>query len=112
MSRRGAQYNRNEQKQAKNDNAKPVKNSGRGVRKGDALRGFLMVDYKFTESNSFSINIDAWKKLNQQAYAEGYEPTIVVVFENHNDRELAIVDWQYLKDLEDKVEDFENGLGN
>lgn len=96
-------YNREEELMARRDKADLVKNSGRGERKGDAKRNNLLIDYKFTEKASFAVNKDAFNKHAIDAFAEGKEPVIVVVFDRVNRR--AIVDWQYLMEIEDELEE-------
>lgn len=89
-----------EKKRAKKDGAKVVKNSGRGIAKGDASTDTFLIDYKFTEKISFSINIEKWRKHELDAYKSNKEPVIVVIYEQ-NKRALAILDWELLKELED-----------
>lgn len=94
-------YTREEQKLAKDDGAKLVPNSGRGThRKGDALLGDLLIDYKFTESKSFSVNDKAFSKHRIDAFKEGYEGVVVVYF-HESQKKVAVVDWEYLKHLEE-----------
>lgn len=83
---------RNEKRETKRDGAKPVKNSGRGFRKGDAvLDGNWLIDYKHNES-SFTLKSSAWSKHSQDAWNEGHlNPAIKVVF--GNGRMVAIIDW-------------------
>ncbi len=83
-----------EQLEARRDGATLVANSGRGVRKGDARFGNLLIDYKFTQAKSFAVNRDAFNKHDKDAFNEGMEPVIVVVFDEVNRR--AVVDWNYL----------------
>lgn len=95
-------YNREEAKRAKRDGAKVVPNSGRGMfQKGDAKTSTLLIDYKFTEKGSFSINLDKFKKHEKDAWREQRHAAIVVVFEAG--RELAIMDWDRVKELEEKA---------
>lgn len=106
----GADYNDLERKQARKDNAELVKNSGRGQRKGDARRPPLLIDYKYTEAASFSINVKAWSKHAKDSWAEGLEPCIVPIFQTHGSQCLAIVDWDYLKRLEDELVELRESL--
>lgn len=100
----GADYNALERRQAKKDGAEVVKNSGRGQRKGDARRDNLLIDYKYTSAGSFSINLKAFEKHEKDAWHEGYEPCIVPVFETSNGRTLAILDWNYVKEIHDQLQ--------
>jgi hypothetical protein len=95
----GADYNKLEKKKAAKDGAALVKNSGRGMNKGDAKTDQLLIDYKFTGKNSYSINHGAWRKHELDAVRCGREPVIVAIFTEHKDKSLAIVDWEYLKEL-------------
>lgn len=102
----GADFNDEEKKQARIDGATLVKNSGRGQRKGDAILGNLMLDYKFTSKNSYTINRSKLNDFRVQAWKEQKDPVVVVIFTDGKQQELAICDWQYLKDLEDEVAEF------
>jgi len=98
----GADFNEEERRQAKRDGATLVKNSGRGLRKGDAILGNLMLDYKFTSKNSYTINRSKLNDFRSQAWREQKEPVVVVIFTDERQQELAICDWQYLKDLQEE----------
>ncbi len=93
-------YNKMEKKQANKDGARIVKNSGRGVHKGDAKLGNWLIDYKFN-SKTFTLNPNNWKKHRDDARNEAFrDPVIVVVFDDGT--RLAIVDWDLLQDMEMK----------
>lgn len=95
--------NRKEEVKARKDGAKLVKNSGRGMNKGDATyKGIYMVDYKFTEKASYSVNLAKFKALEKQAWAENQEAITVAVFETHGDKSLAIIDWDLLMQILDE----------
>lgn len=97
---KGAQYNRAEELQARKDGAELVKNSGRGMRKGDArLNGKYLLDYKFTDGKSYSINLDKFKDFEKQAWAERLNPIIVAIFRSYGDKGLAILPWEDLKEI-------------
>lgn len=91
--------NRKELEQARKDNADLVKNSGRGMNKGDATLGKYMVDYKFTEKNSYALNLEKFKALEKQAWREDKEAITVAVFEEHRGRTIAMIDWDILKEM-------------
>ena len=95
----GAEFNDEERRQAKRDGAVLVKNSGRGQRKGDAIMGNLMIDYKFTGKNSYTINRAKLNDFRRQAWTEDKDPVTVVIFTDGKQEEYAICDWQYLMDL-------------
>lgn len=91
---------RGEKREAALDGAKPVKNSGRGFKKGDAvLDGDWLIDYKHNEF-TFTLKSSAWSKHCKDAWNDGqYSPAIKVVF--GDGRMVAIIDWDdfiYLKD--------------
>lgn len=95
----GADYNKLEAKQAKRDGAVVVANSGRGMRKGDARTDDFLIDYKFTEKASYSLGVKDYQKFKIQSYSDGdRQPVVVVIFDQFKE-EVAMVDWQYLKDL-------------
>lgn len=90
------EYNRREAKEAKRDNFKVVKNSGRGVMKGDAKSEDFLVDYKFNAS-SFTLSLTNWTKLTKDAWKEGQRlPMICVMFANN--RKIGIVPWEILQE--------------
>ena len=95
----GADYNILEAKQAKRDGATLVANSGRGQRKGDARTDELLIDYKFTEKASYSLGVKAYQAFKKQAYADGDRQPVVVALYTEHGEEVAMVDWQYLRDL-------------
>lgn len=101
----GEDYNKAEASKARKDGAQLVKNSGRGLNKGDAKTDHLLIDYKFTEKNSYSINIGAWRKHELDAFKSAdRQPVVVAVFTEHKDKSLAIVDWQFLLELMENYE--------
>lgn len=88
----------NERREAKKDGAKLVKNSGRGLRKGDATLGRYLVDYKHY-AKSFTLSSEAWNKHAKDAWKDNYrEPLIILKFADGT--KLAIVDWNIFKELE------------
>jgi hypothetical protein len=94
--------NHREKRQAKKDGATPVRNSGRGFRKGDATWRNYLIDYKHN-AKSFSLNLKGWQKHSIDAWNEGHKiPMIKVIFEDKT--ELAIIPWDVLEYLEKKNE--------
>lgn len=63
------------------DGAVPVKNSGRGLKKGDAiLDNDFVVDYKMTDK-SFTLSTKVWAKVQTDAWSNGNRiPAIKTVF--------------------------------
>lgn len=71
-----------EQDEARRDGATPVKNSGRGIFKCDAILGDFGIDYKHA-SKSFTLNPSTWAKISTDAWKNGKRnPTLKIVFEN------------------------------
>lgn len=96
-------YNREEELQARRDDAVLVKNSGRGLRKGDARRGSFCIDYKFTEAKSYSLNKAKHKKHIMDAFKEGYEGVVVACFDSGET--IAMIDWNYLMQMDDELKE-------
>jgi predicted nucleic acid-binding protein len=95
-------YNRKEVVKARQDNAELVKNSGRGMNKGDAIyRGIYLIDYKFTEAASFSVNLQKFQALQKQGWHQnnGMDSIMVAVFENHGGKAIAMIDWDLLREI-------------
>jgi hypothetical protein len=89
-------YNKMERNEAKRDNVKLVKNSGRGYMKGDARTERFLIDYKFN-ATSFALSLKNWTKLQKDAWKEGQRfPMICVKFAN--DQKVGIVPWEILKE--------------
>ena len=93
---------RNEREEAKRDGAKPVKNSGRGFRKGDATLGDFVLDYKHNGA-SFTLTRKNWIKMRKDAWNSNYKyPCISVVLGEDSDVKVAIIDWDLFKQLIDE----------
>lgn len=97
---KGAGFNKIEQQEAKRDGATPVKNSGRGTRKGDAIMEDFIVDYKFSEK-SFTLSTAVWAKLNSDAFQNGRRtPTLKVVLNNDSKPlRLYVIDENTMNEL-------------
>lgn len=89
---------RGEKREAKLDGAVPVKNSGRGFKKGDAvLDSEWLIDYKHNEK-TFTLKESSWSKHSKDAWNNDQQkPLIKVVF--GNGRMVAIVDWDDFLEL-------------
>lgn len=76
---------------AKHIKGKLVKNSGRGMRKGDILKGRYVIDVKEV-NKSFTLNRDVWAKVCSDAATYGWEyvPILLVDFPSHR---LVIMDF-------------------
>lgn len=92
-----------EKKEAEADGAKLVKNSGRGMVKGDAHLGNHLIDYKHY-SKQYSVSVKNWKKVRDDAIREGFMiPVLSVILDG--DIKLAVIDWEYFMELIDEGEE-------
>jgi hypothetical protein len=90
---------RNEKEETKRDGARPVKNSGRGFRKGDATMNEFVVDYKHN-GKTFTLTRDGWIKLRKDAWRSTYKhPCLSVVLGEDSDVKVAIIEWHAFKEL-------------
>lgn len=90
---------RTEKEEAKKDKAKLVKNSGRGFKKGDAQFHKFLLDYKHNES-SFTLTKKAWVKHRKDAWNDNHKyPCISVIFGEHSDTKVAIIEWDVFLEL-------------
>lgn len=90
---------RTEKEEIKKDKAKAVKNSGRGIRKGDAVLNKFLVDYKHN-GKSFTLNLKSWVKMRKDAWNSNYRyPCISVVLGENSETKVAIVDWEVFREL-------------
>lgn len=88
-----------EKSESKRIGAKQHKNSGRGIKKGDATWKNFTVDFKEV-SKSFTINQDVWAKAVTDAIKNNNDPIIVVVVGKDNKKvRLAIVEFSILEEL-------------
>jgi hypothetical protein len=109
---KGADYNKAEKRQAKKDGATQVKNSGRGERKGDARTSEILIDYKFTDGKSYSVNIEKFKEFQKESWREQREAVQVAIFQNYGEKALAIIDWSVLSELYELIEVLEEETDN
>jgi C1A family cysteine protease len=98
----GADFNKEEIRMARRDGATIIKNSGRGEIKGDAKKGPLWIDYKFTDKKSFALNKAEFAKLSSDAFKQSLEPVIAVIFDSTT--RMAIMDWGYVLELHEELE--------
>lgn len=90
---------RGEKREIKMDGASPVKNSGRGVLKGDASIGPALIDYKHYTS-SFSINKKSWEKHSRDAFNDGYEMaaySVILEGDGTSVVKVAVIDWEWFR---------------
>lgn len=79
--------------------AKGIKNSGRGIKKGDATWENFTVDFK-EYPKGFTVNQDNWAKAVTDAMKNKNDPAIVVVLgEGNKKTRLAIVELSLLEQL-------------
>lgn len=90
---------RSEKEEIKKDKAKGVKNSGRGIKKGDATLNKFLVDYKHN-GKTFTLTLENWLEHRKNAWNSNYRyPCISVVFGEHSDTKVAIVEWEVFREL-------------
>ena len=90
---------RTEKEEIKRDGAKAVKNSGRGMRKGDAVRNNFLVDYKHCEK-SHTVSVTGWRKLAKDAWNENYKhPLLCMVLGEDSQHKLAVISWPVFLEL-------------
>lgn len=90
---------RTEKEEIKKDKAKSVKNSGRGVNKGDAVLNKFLVDYKHNEK-TFTLTHKNWLKMRIDAWKSNYRyPCISIVMGKDSETKVAIVDWEVFREL-------------
>ncbi len=90
-----------ERGEAKRDNAKLHKNSGRGTTKGDATWNQFVVDYK-EFSKTFGLSKSVWAKAVTDALKAGRDksPAIKVILGEGNSKiRLAVIEWELLEQL-------------
>jgi hypothetical protein len=88
-----------ERSETKRLGAKPVKNSGRGQKKGDAIFENFTVDFK-EYPKGFTVNQDNWAKATTDAMKNKNDPAIIVVLgEGSRKTRLAIIELSLLEQL-------------
>lgn len=90
---------RDEKQEIKLDKAKAVKNSGRGLKKGDAEFHKFLLDYKHNGS-SFTLTRTSWLKMRKDSWKSNHKhPCISVVLGENSDVKVAIIEWETFKEL-------------
>jgi len=88
-----------EKSESKKIGAKQHKNSGRGIKKGDATWENFTVDFKESKK-SFTINQDVWAKITTDAIKNNSDPALIVVLGEGNKKiRLAILEFSILETL-------------
>lgn len=80
-----------EKAEAKRLDAKLVKNSGRGIKKGDIVKDYRVIDLKEV-SKSFTVNMDVWAKICKDAATYSYDNIPMLVIKFPNGVRLAVMD--------------------
>lgn len=92
-----------EKNESKRIGAKQHKNSGRGIKKGDASWNNFTIDFK-ENKKSFTLNQDIWAKATTDAIRNNNDPAIVVVLgEGNKKTRLVILEFDLLESLVDRV---------
>lgn len=88
-----------EKNESKRIGAKQHKNSGRGIKKGDASWENFTIDFK-ENKKSFTINQDIWAKATTDAIKNNNDPAIILVLgEGNKKTRLAIIEFSILEQL-------------
>jgi len=88
-----------ERSESKRINARQHKNSGRGIKKGDATWHNFTVDFKEV-SKSFTINKSVWAKTVTDAIKNGNDPAIIITLGEDNKKiRLAVIELSILSEL-------------
>lgn len=88
-----------EKNESKRIGARQHKNSGRGIKKGDATWKNFTVDFKESKK-SFTINHDVWAKATTDAIKNNNDPALVLVLGEGNKKiRLAILEFSILEEL-------------
>lgn len=88
-----------EKSESKKIGAKQHKNSGRGIKKGDATWNNFTIDFKEV-SKSFTINKDIWAKAVTDAIKNNNDPAVVIILGDGNKKiRLALVEFAILEEL-------------
>mgnify|MGYP000308841830 FL=1 len=90
---------RTEKQEIKRDGAKAVKNSGRGMKKGDAQWKSFLLDYKHC-GKSFTLSLSNWKKHARDSWNDHYRhPCLSVVLGEDSECKLAVIEWSVFREL-------------
>lgn len=90
-----------ERGESKRLGAKQHKNSGRGIKKGDASWENFTVDFKEV-GRSFTLNKDVWAKAVTDAIRNNNDPAIVVIIgEGNSKTRLAVIELSLLEQILD-----------
>ena len=92
-----------EKTESKKINARQHKNSGRGIKKGDATWKNFTVDFKEV-NKSFTINKSVWAKIVTDAIKNNNDPAIIITLGEGNQKiRLAVIELSILSELVDMV---------
>ena len=80
-----------EAEEIKRDGATPVKNSGRGLHKGDAILEPFLIDYK-EYPKGFNVTPQAWAKISTDSIKNGRrQPTLKLVIGDEQKMRVWVV---------------------
>lgn len=92
-----------EKSESKRIGAKQHKNSGRGIKKGDATWNNFTVDFK-ENSKTFTLSQSVWAKTVTDAIRNNNDPVMVIVLgEGSKKTRLAIMELSLLESILDRV---------
>ena len=90
-----------EKNESKRIGAKQHKNSGRGIKKGDATWHNFTIDFKEC-SKSFTINKDVWSKAVTDSIKNNNDPAILLVLGEGNQKiRLIITEFELMKQIKE-----------
>ena len=92
-----------ERSEAKRDNAKLQKNSGRGkYQKGDATVGDFVVDYK-EYAKSISLSQSMWAKICTDTFKVSREkyPVLKLILGEKMKIRLAVIEWELFEQMKE-----------
>lgn len=88
-----------ERSESKRLGAKLTKNSGRGIKKGDATWAGFCLDFKEC-SRSFTLNQEVWAKVSTDAIKNKMDPALIIVLGDGTKKvRLAIIELSILEQL-------------
>jgi hypothetical protein len=101
--------NKSEREELRRAGARPHKNSGRGLVKGDGSNSMFVIDVK-EASKSFTLNESVWSKICTDAYkVDPYKhPQLLVVLGTERKKRLAIIESSVLQELMEIKEEYDN----
>lgn len=88
-----------EKGESKRIGAKQIKNSGRGIKKGDATWHNFVVDFK-EYPKGITVNQDVWAKAVTDAMKSNADPALILVLgEGNHKTRLAVIELDLLEQM-------------